>query len=135
MKSLFSVKYSDAAFNIGMLIPRVFLGLVLMNHGYQKLINFSGLKHHFMNFLHLGSITSLVLIIFAEFFCGSLLVLGLITRLAAIPVLIGMGVVFFIASNGNLFAEGERGGIYMAMTFLILLVGPGRISMDGLLKK
>lgn len=135
MKNFFSTKYSDAAFNVGMLVLRVFLGLVLIGHGYQKLIQFHGLKDKFMNFMHLGSTTSLVLIIFAEFFCSFLLIIGLLTRLAAIPVLIGMGVVFFVASDADLFQNGERGGVYMAAAFLLLMVGPGKISMDGILKK
>ncbi len=135
MKNFFSTKYSDAAFNIGMFVLRVFLGLVLISHGYPKLVHFSTMRHKFMNFLSLGSTTSLVLIIFAEFFCGFLLIIGMFTRLAAIPVVIGMGVVFFMASNADLFGEGERGGVYMAASFLILLVGAGRISVDGMMKK
>lgn len=135
MKSFFSTKYSNASFNIGMLVLRVFLGLILISHGYPKLVNFPTLKHKFMNFLSLGSTVSLTLIIFAELFCGFLLVIGMFTRLAAIPVIIGMGVVFFIASHANLFSEGERGGMYMAAAFLILLCGPGRISVDGMMGK
>lgn len=135
MKFFFSTKYSKAAFNIGMLLMRVVLGLVLMSHGYTKLVKFSTLKHSFMNFMHLGSTTSLVLIIFAELFCGFLLVIGLFTRLAAIPVTIGMGVVFFMASDSNLFGNGERGGVYMAAAFFILLCGPGKASVDGLMGK
>jgi len=135
MKTLLSTKYSDAAFNTGMLILRIFLGLVLMSHGYAKLIKFTSLRHHFLNFFHMGSTLSLSLIIFAELFCGFLIVLGMFTRLASIPIVIGMGVVFFIASNSDLFGAGERGAIYMAAAFMILLCGPGRISMDAILGK
>lgn len=135
VKFLFSTKYSKSAFNAGIFIVRVVLGLILMNHGYEKLIRFSILKHSFLNFLHMGSTISLILIIVAELFCGFLLVIGLMTRLAAIPIMIGMGVVFFVASNSHLFAEGERGGMYMAVAFLILLCGPGKVSVDGLMGK
>lgn len=135
MKSLLSTKYSNAAFNAGMLVMRVFLGLILMSHGYAKLVKFSSLKNHFMNFLHLGSTLSLSLIIFAELFCGFLILLGMFTRLAAIPIVIGMGVVFFIASNYDLFGVGERGAMYMAAAFMILLCGPGKISVDGMTGK
>lgn len=135
MRKFFGTKYSNAAFNFGMLVMRVVLGLILISHGYPKLVNFATLRHKFMNFLSLGSTTSLVLIIFAELFCGFLLVIGMFTRLAAIPIVIGMAVVFFVASHGNLFSEGERGGMYMATALFILLCGPGRISVDGMIGK
>lgn len=135
MKNLFSTKYSNASFNFGMLVMRVVLGAILISHGYPKLVHFATMKKTFMNFLGMGSTTSLILIIFAEIFCGFLLVIGMFTRLAAIPIVIGMGVVFFIASHANLFAEGERGGMYMAAAFFILLCGPGKISVDGMMGK
>ena len=135
MKKFISVKYSAAAFNLGMLVMRVVLGLILVSHGYTKLSKFPVLKDKFMNFLQLGSTTSLILIIFAEFFCGILIILGMFTRFAAIPIIIGMAVVFFIASNAHLFAEGERGGMYLAAAIALLLVGPGKISVDGMMQK
>jgi len=135
MKKLISTKYSAASFNVAMLILRVVLGLILVSHGYSKLVKFPGLKDKFMNFLQLGSTTSLVLIIFAEFFCGILIILGMFTRLAAIPIIIGMAVVFFVASNAHLFAEGERGGMYLAAAIALLLVGPGKVSVDGMMQK
>lgn len=135
MKKFLSTKYSAASFNIGMLIMRVVLGLILVSHGYSKLAQFPALKHKFMNFMNMGSTTSLALIIFAEFFCGILIILGMLTRLAAIPVIIGMAVVFFVASHSHLFAEGERGGMYLAAAILLLLVGPGKVSVDGMMQK
>lgn len=135
MSKFFSTKYSNGAFNFGMLVLRVFVGLLLANHGYQKLLKFSALKYKFMNFMHLGSTVSLSLIIIAELICGVLLILGLFTRFACIPIIIGMSVVVFIASNAHIFAEGERGMFYLAATITILFCGPGKISLDGMIGK
>ncbi len=118
-----------------MLVLRIFTGLLLASHGYAKLIKFSTLKYKFMNFLHLGSTVSLALIIFAELVCGILLILGLFTRFACIPVIIGMGVVVFVASHGDIFGNGERGMIYLAAAVTIFLCGPGKISVDGMIGK
>ncbi|MGN6196774.1 MAG: DoxX family protein [Ginsengibacter sp.] len=134
MSKFLSTKYSVGAFNFSMLVLRVVLGLLLISHGYAKLLKFGGLKDHFMNFLHLGSRVTLSLAIFAEFFCSIFLILGLFTRFACIPILIAMGVVVFVASHGHIFAEGERGAIYFAATIVILLCGPGRISVDGMIR-
>lgn len=135
MNKFLSTKYSKSAFNLGMLVLRIASGLLLANHGYTKLIKFSSLRYKFMNFMHLGSTTSLSLIIFAELICGLLLILGLFTRFACVPIIIGMAVVVFVASHGNIFAEGERGMIFLATTITILLCGPGKISVDGMIGK
>jgi putative oxidoreductase len=135
MSKFFSTKYSTGAFNLGMLILRIATGLLLASHGYAKLIKFNTLRYKFINFMHLGSTASLTLIIFAELICGILLILGLFTRLACIPIIIGMAVVVFVASNGHIFAEGERGMVYLAATLTILLCGAGRISIDGMMWK
>ncbi|MCO6498254.1 MAG: DoxX family protein [Chitinophagaceae bacterium] len=135
MKKLISVKYSHLAFNTGMLVIRAALGAALMaNHGYVKLTNFSERKDNFMNFLNMGSTVSFTLITFAEFFCAFLLIIGMFTRLAAIPVIIGM-LTAFILAHGAVFAEGETPLVYACIAFLILLVGPGKFSIDGALSK
>ena len=135
MSKFLSTKYSAGAFNFGMLVLRVVLGLLVASHGYAKFIKFSTLKYKFMNFMNLGSTTSLSLIIFAELVCGTLLMLGLFTRLACIPLIIGMIVVVFVASHGDIFGQGERGMMYLAATITILFCGPGRISIDGMMGK
>jgi putative oxidoreductase len=130
-----TTKYSHGAFNFGMLVLRVAAGLLLAHHGYQKLIKFGVLKDKFMNFMHLGSTVSLTLIIIAEFICGILLIFGLFTRLACIPIIIGMCVVVFVASDMQIFADGELGMIYLASTITILFCGPGKIGLDGIIGK
>jgi len=135
MSKFLSTKYSAGAFNFGMLILRVATGLLLASHGYAKLIKFSTLRYKFMDFLHLGSTVSLSLIIFAELICGILLILGLFTRFACIPIIIGMIVVVFVASHGEIFNAGERGMMYLASTLTILFCGPGKISVDGMIGK
>jgi putative oxidoreductase len=104
-----------------------------MSHGYSKLVAFSSLRYKFMNFLHMGSTLSLSLVIFAELFCSVFVILGLFTRFACIPIVIAMGVVVFVATHGQILGPGERGAIYLAASFAILLVGPGRISIDAMI--
>ena len=135
MSKFLSIRYSAGAFNFGILVLRVVLGLLVASHGYTKFVQFGTLRYKFMNFMHLGSTVSLSLMIFAELICGILLILGLFTRLACIPIIIGMSVVVFIATNGHIFAEGERGMMYLAATVTILFCGPGRISVDGMMRK
>jgi putative oxidoreductase len=135
MNRFLSTKYSAGAFNFGMLVLRVFTGILLVSHGYAKLVHFNTLKYKFMDFLHLGSTFTLCLVIFAELFCSIFLILGLFTRFACIPIIIAMTVVVFIASNAEIFDSGEKGMMYLVAAVAILFCGPGKISVDGMIGK
>ena len=135
MRKLFSSKYSAGAFNVAMLFLRLAFGILMMNHGYQKLLHFADKQHTFMNFLGMGSTLSLALVIFAEFFCALFIILGLFTRLAAIPLIIATCVMVFKAHNGDVFGDGETAALYLTGYLVLLLVGPGRVSVDSMIGK
>ena len=135
MKKLLSTKYSAGAFSAAILVLRLGTGLLMMNHGYDKLIHFGSMHNKFMNFMGIGTSLSLALVIFAEFFCSIFLVLGLFTRLATIPLIIAMSVALFKAHNAEVFGKGELPGLYLAAYFVLLVVGPGRVSVDGMVSK
>lgn len=135
MKKLLSTKYSAGAFSAAMLILRLGTGLLMMNHGYDKLIHFGTMHNKFMNFMGIGTSLSLALVVFAEFFCSIFLVLGLFTRLATIPLIIAMSVALFKAHNAEVFGKGELPALYLAAYVVLLLIGPGRVSVDGMVGK
>jgi putative oxidoreductase len=135
MRKLMSTNYSAGAFNVAMLLLRLIVGMLIMKHGYDKLVHFSQYQSKFMNFMGIGQTASLALVVFAEFFCGLFLILGLFTRLASIPLFITMFVVIFKVTNWDVFGEGESATLY-AMAFLtIMLLGPGKVSVDGMTGK
>lgn len=135
MRKLLSTKYSAGAFNTAMLILRLGSGILMMNHGYSKLVNFGTLQHKFMNWLGMGSTMTLALVVFAEFFCALFIIIGLFTRLAAIPLVIVMSVALFKAHNGEFFGDGETAAIYLTAYLVLLFVGPGKISVDSMTGK
>lgn len=135
MKKLLSTKYSAGAFNMAMLILRLSTGLLMMNHGYDKLIYFSERHNSFMNFMGIGSTLSLALVIFSEFFCSLFLVLGLFTRFAAIPLIISTSVALFKIQNGDVFGKGEMPALYLSAFIVLLFVGPGKVSVDNMVGK
>lgn len=135
MKKLLSTKYSAGAFNAAMLLLRIGTGILMMNHGYGKLMKFSSMQHKFMSILGLGSTITLSLVIFAEFFCSMFIILGLFTRLACIPLIIGMSVVLFKVHNHDFFGDGEIAALYLTSFLVLLIVGPGKVSVDGMIGK
>lgn len=135
MKKLISTAYTDLSFNLATFILRVSLGALMIPHGYDKLVNFAKYKGDFMNFLGLGPTLSLGLTVFAEFFCSVFLIMGLFTRPVVAILIIAMLVAVFKAHNGDIFGDGEHGSLFLAGYLAILLVGPGKASLDGILGK
>ncbi len=132
MRKFLSISYNQASFNLAMLLLRCGAGAMIMSHGYSKLVHFAEMKYKFMNFMGIGSTLSLILVIFAEFFCAIFLIIGLFSRLVVIPLIISMSVAFFIAKKGDIFGEGEKEALYLICFLVILLCGPGKVSVDGL---
>ena len=130
-----STKHNPGAFNLAMLVLRLGIGILITYHGYQKLSHFSEMQNSFMNFMGLGSKISLALAVFAEFFCGILIILGLLTRFACVPLIITMAVAFFKVANADTFGHGEMALLFLVGALTILLAGPGRMSVDAMISK
>lgn len=135
MRKLLSTKYSAGAFNTAMLILRLGFGILMMHTGYNKLVHFAEYKAQFMNFLGIGSTMSLALVVFAEFFCSMFLIIGLFTRFAVIPLIIVMCVALFKAHNAEVFGDGQTVTLFLTGYLVLLLVGPGRVSVDSMIGK
>lgn len=124
----------SAPVGLALLVLRVWLGLTIaLNHGLMKLQKFDSMKEGFLDFFGLGPTVSLVLAVFGEFVCGLLLVIGLISRFAALSLAITMAVAFFMMHKGALTGpqSGELAFIYLAGFVALLLAGPGRFSVDA----
>ena len=132
MKKLLSTHYNAFSFNAAMLLLRLAMGMLMMSHGYDKLVHFSEKKALFYDFLSLGSTTSLMLCIFAEFFCALFVVIGLFTRLVAVPLVIVMSIAIFSVHKMDFFDTGEKASLYLTGFLVFLLCGPGRASVDGI---
>jgi putative oxidoreductase len=135
MKRLLSTACSETSFNIAVLILRVTFGsLLLINSGIYKLKHFAELQNSFPDPFHMGHMPSLMLVLFAEVFCAVFIILGLFTRIMTIPVVITFLVIVFMVNKGYS-KEAEKGILFLAGFFAILLMGPGKYSIDGAMGK
>ncbi|WP_288424159.1 DoxX family protein [uncultured Spirosoma sp.] len=129
--SLFAPWRSTAsALNASTLLLRLIFGGLMIPHGYAKLTHFAEYQNDFMNLLGLGTAVSLSLAIVAEFGCSILLVLGLFTRLALVPLIVTTLVIVFGAHGGEILGDGEHGFLYLGVYLSLLLTGPGQYSVD-----
>lgn len=132
MSKLMSTSYTTGSFNLATLLMRLGFGALLINIGYQKLKNFESIKPKFISFLGIGQGVSLGLVVFAELICAALVLIGLFTRFAAIPVVIVLSVALFMAHKGLIFGEGQSAALFLFGYLAILILGPGKISVDGM---
>ncbi len=135
MKKLFSSRISIGATNFALFVLRLGTGILMIPHGYSKLVNYGTMKLQFMPFMGLSGAVSLGLVIFAEFFCSLLLMVGFATRLAAIPLIIDMTVAITMAHKGDIFGQGQAAMLFLIPFFILLFTGPGKYSIDSLIVK
>ena len=132
MKSLLSSK--TLSIDIGLLMLRLCCGLMLL-HGWPKFINFNENSVDWPDPFHLGSTVSYALTVFSELFCTVLIVLGLFTRVAIIPLIILMLVIILIIHSEDTFADREHAIMYLLTYITLLFTGPGKFSIDRLIHK
>lgn len=117
--------------DLGYLLLRLSAGgTMLWQHGWPKLAHFSERMDGFADPFGLGGAFSLVLIIIAEVLCSVLVILGLWTRIALVPLIIGMSVIAFVVKSGAPFGEKELALVYLFAFVALLFTGSGRYAID-----
>jgi putative oxidoreductase len=124
-------------------IPPLLFRLILSYGFYgpatRKINNFDSIAEWFgsMNFPLPTLSTYLVTITETAGFI--LLFLGLVTRLISVPLMFVMLVAIFAVHISNGFAAGDNGFeiplYYFLMLFSLFITGPGRVSIDALIRK
>ncbi|MDH5397589.1 MAG: DoxX family protein [Cyclobacteriaceae bacterium] len=133
MIRLFSIKPLSVDF--GLFLLRVGLGgLIFLQHGLGKLTGFADRADNFYNFMGLGSQVTLGLAVFAEFLCAIFLILGLMTRWALIPLICTMTVVVLMVYGGEPLAKKELPLLFLSGFITLFFTGPGKMSVDNVVR-
>lgn len=134
MKRIFSTSKNPVAVDFWLLFLRVFGGAFMITHGLPKMEKLmAGGEISFYDPFGFGDTFALALAVFAEVICTSLLIIGLLTRPAAIFLVITMAVAAFMAHAGDPFGNKEMSLLYLLIYVTILVTGAGRFSIDYLI--
>ncbi len=122
--------------DLGLLLFRVSISLFMMfGHGWGKLNRLlSGGEIKFFDPFGLGSTISMGLAVFAEFFVALLVALGLFTRFGSLALIITMFIAGVIYHFEDPFGMKEKALMYLAGYLLLFLTGPGKYSLQALVK-
>ncbi|HBZ26330.1 MAG: DoxX family protein [Bacteroidetes bacterium GWF2_41_61] len=126
------------------LIPRIIVGLVFLSEGIQKFL-FPDLvgagrfvKIGFENAAFLANFVACF-----EIICGILILAGLLTRIASVPLLIIMGTAIVTTKIPKLINDGfwtmahdSRTDFAMTLLLIFLIIyGAGKLSIDSKIQK
>lgn len=132
MKKLLAVRSYATPTDIALLLVRVVGGLAMVIHGWPKIqdpMGWMGPDPFAPGFM-------LALAAVAEFCGGIAWIVGLLTPIATFGVACTMGVAVYMHAvmNGDPFvgkgASYELAAVYLAVSLLVLAMGPGRLSFD-----
>ncbi|WP_276496478.1 DoxX family protein [Pontibacter litorisediminis] len=136
MKKFLNVYQSANGIDAALLIARVAIAALMLTHGWPKLdMLFSGEPVQFPALVGLSAAGTLALAVFAEVVCSLLVLVGLATRLAALPLILTMLAAVFLVHGADPFAQKELGLLYLLIYTMLLLAGSGRYSVDYLLQQ
>ena len=132
------VSRNTSFINFSLLLLRCITGLILYVAGAGKVFGWYGgygLKktlEAFWSMMHINSFWAYVSS-FTELIGGFLLIIGLLARPAALFVAINMVVATIYVGTDKFFAQAAYPLTLAITSFVILLLGPGSISLDALL--
>jgi putative oxidoreductase len=136
MKSIFNKSLQPGNTDVALLFFRVSIALLMLTHGLPKLGKlFSDEPLVFASVFGMSQSLSLALTVFAEVFCAILILVGLVTRFAAIPLIFGMAVAAFYMHAADPFSSKEMAVLYLVGFAFLLITGGGKYSVDTIISK
>ena len=119
------------------LLGRLAVGLLFLSTGWGKVHSLDKVTAFFVQLGIPAPGLNAVVVGYSELVCGALLVIGLATRLATLPLIVSMVVALLTAKLADIHGVFELVGAdeftYLCVLIILLLIGPGRLSLDQLL--
>lgn len=124
--------------NLGRLFLRLFVGVMLAQFGVRQILTFAQTASTFPGVLGMTPAASLIVMICIEMICSIFIMFGFLTRVMTLPPFLALCVAEFYLLQGagespymlTWQNEGFLPIMFLGIFFFILLVGPGKISVD-----
>ena len=125
--------------NLGRLFLRLFVGIMLVQFAVKQILNYSAISGSFMSVAGMSPETSLTVLIVVEMVCSVFIMFGFLTRIMTLPPFIAMIIAEYDLIHDRFGdaaymlswqSEGYLPIMFLGIYFFIMLVGPGKISVD-----
>ncbi len=125
---------SQRLLDSGLLVFRLLAGFALLRvHGWEKIANYKEEVRSIPDPFGLGGEVNVAIAIFSDVFCALLVMGGLFTRLACVAILVTTLVGLLFVHINDPWHGRDVPMVYSIMFLVILLLGPGKHSLDGAL--
>jgi putative oxidoreductase len=135
-RALSLAKKTDSA---ALLVARLTVGVLFVSTGWGKVNNLAKVTEYFTELGIPMPGFNATLASYTELICGSLLVIGLASRLASVPLVVTMVVAILTAKRSELHSLPDLFGFvewtYLAILLVIFALGPGKIALDTLVER
>lgn len=135
LKGLTKTDIDNARINAVLLVYRIAIAAMMLTHGWPKFMKVVSGDFRFGDPLGLGKEVSLVLATSAEFLGSLLIIVGLYTRTGAFLGACTMATAAFIVHAEDPFSGKEKALLFLSFYLFLMVVGPGKHSLDNRLKK
>jgi len=119
------------------LVARITLGGLFVSTGWGKVHNLAKVTAYFNDLGIPFAGFQAPMVSFIELFGGALLLIGLASRIAAVPLMGSMLVAILTAQRENVHGLPDLFGLvewtYFALLLWVAIAGPGKVSLDRLL--
>lgn len=135
VKLLFNEQISSSTRSTLLLFARIIFGFLFLTHGIAKIFFYSETPDSFPDPLGFGNALSLWLVLFAEVVCSVGFMLGVLFRLCLMPMIFTMCIAFFVIHAGDPLTAREPSLMYLTLFVLLFITGPGKYSIDGVVRR
>lgn len=125
--------------NLGRLFLRLFVGIMLLQFGVRQTAHFYECKSMFPSVMGMAPETSMVVMICIEVICAMFIMFGFLTRLMLLPPFVAMVFAEYYllhdyVRDATYMLDWQQQGylpvMFLGIFFFLMLVGPGKISVD-----
>jgi putative oxidoreductase len=124
---------------VGPLLARLTIGVAFIESGWGKVNNLDKVTAFFTELGIPAPAFQATFVSWVELVCGTLVLIGLATRLAAVPLICTMIVALITAKAEDIGGVGDLVGLieftYIALLAWLVVAGPGLLSLDHLIAR
>ena len=114
----------------GLLVLRVGMSVLLLTHGFPKLMRLFEGSFQFSDPIGIGPAASLIITVIGEFLVPILIIVGYRTRLISLLPIAIMAVAAFLVHAQDPFKVKEKALLFLLGFVVVYLCGPGKYSVD-----